>query len=72
MKFPLKKPRLLQTETIGSSSPGLSVMVKLIIETEEGNHPHRKLPMVPNTKQNARPHSLKRWTLTTHTNKMFA
>ena len=50
MKFPSKKPRLLQTETIGSGSPGLNVVVKLIIETEEGNHPHRKLLMVPNTK----------------------
>jgi len=28
--------------------------------------------MVPNTRQNARPHSLIRWTLLMHTNKMFA
>jgi len=70
VKLPSKKPRLLQTETVGN--PGLSIAVSPTIDIKVGNHPCRKVPMVPNTRQNARPHSLIRWTLLMHTNKMFA
>ena len=47
-------------------------LVRPIIETEGGNCPRRKVPMVPNAERNARPHSLIRWTSSTHTNKMVA
>ena len=60
MKLPSKKPRLLQTETVGD--PGSSVAVRPTIDIEEGKRPHRKVPMVQKTKQKARPHSLIRWT----------
>jgi len=70
VKLPSKKPRLLQTETVGN--PGSSFVVSPTIDTEVGNHPCRKVPMVPNAKRNARPHSLIRWTLLMHANKMFA
>lgn len=69
VKLPLKKPRLLQTETVGD--PGSSVAVRPTVDIE-GKHPRRKVPMVPKARQNARPYSLIRWTSSTETNKMFA
>ena len=68
--MPSKKPRLLQTETVGD--PGSSVAVRPTIDIEEGNHPRRKVPMVPKARRKARPHSLIRWTLSTDANKMFS
>ena len=45
LKFPSKKPRLLQTATV--SDPGSSVAVRPTIDIKEGKHPHRKDPTVP-------------------------
>ena len=70
VKLPSKKPRLLQTETVGD--PGSSVAVRPTIDIEEGKRPRRKVPMVPKARRNARPHSLIRWTSSTDANKMLA
>ena len=70
VKLPSKKPRLLQTETVGN--PGLRVAVRLTIKIKVGKRPHRKVPIVPKAKQNASPHSLIRWTSSMHANKIFA
>ena len=48
VKLPSKKPRLLQTETVGN--PGSRVAVRPTIEIKVGKHPRRKVPIVPKAK----------------------
>jgi len=49
VKFPSKKSRLLQTETVGD--PGSSVAVRPTIDIKVGKCPHRNVPMFPKVKE---------------------
>ena len=70
LEVAFEETRLSQTEIVGG--PGSSVAVRPTIDTEAGKHPRRKVPTVPKARRKSRPHSLIRWTSSTHANKMFA
>ena len=67
LKLPLKKPRLLQTDSVGK--PGSRVAVRPIMEINNGKQPHKKVPMRVKAGQKERPQELIRWTSSMHTNK---
>src|SRR6266568_969191 len=64
LKLPSKKPRLLQTETVGG--PGSRVADRPTTDIDEGKRPRRKVPMRLNVGRNEIPQVLMRWTSSTH------
>jgi len=67
LKLPSKKPRLLQTDSVGK--PGSRVAVRPIMEIDDGKRPRKKVPIRVKAGRKERPQELIRWTSSTHANK---